>query len=87
MERVEVQSYSQSTRSAVYQVIDQLIERYASALRSINNEFVFGFTQILDGEKDPRNLMLAFKIVKNIVDQFDISTHVEVTRTCQYHAR
>ncbi|KAG1471140.1 hypothetical protein G6F56_002297 [Rhizopus delemar] len=77
MERVEVQTYPQSTRNVVYNAIDRLIEKYAGALKSINNEFVFGFTQILDGEKDPRNLMLAFKIVKNIVDQFDISTHVE----------
>ncbi|KAI9256906.1 Dos2-interacting transcription regulator of RNA-Pol-II-domain-containing protein [Sporodiniella umbellata] len=77
MERVEVQSYPQSTRNVVYRTIDQLMERYAGALKSINNEFVFGFTQILDGEKDPRNLMLAFKIVKAMVEQLDIVTHVE----------
>lgn len=48
------------------------------ALKAINNEFVYGFTQAMDGEKDPRNLMCAFKLIKIITDEFDIATHVEV---------
>jgi DNA repair/transcription protein MET18/MMS19 len=48
-----------------------------AALRSMNNEFVFGFTQVMDGEKDPRNLMKAFTLVREIVHNFDISNHVE----------
>lgn len=48
------------------------------ALRAINNEFVYGFTQAMDGEKDPRNLMCAFKLVKDIIQHFDISAHIEV---------
>lgn len=47
------------------------------ALRAMNNEFVFGFTQVMDGEKDPRNLMKAFTLVREIVNNFDISNHVE----------
>jgi DNA repair/transcription protein MET18/MMS19 len=43
----------------------------------MNNEFVFGFTQTMDGEKDPRNLMKAFTLVREIVRNFDISNHVE----------
>jgi DNA repair/transcription protein MET18/MMS19 len=43
-----------------------------AALRSMNNEFVFGFTQVMDGEKDPRNLMKAFTLVREIVHNFDI---------------
>ena len=49
-----------------------------TALKAINNEFVYGFTQAMDGEKDPRNLMAAFKLVKLIVQHFDIGAHVEV---------
>jgi DNA repair/transcription protein MET18/MMS19 len=41
-------------------------------------DFVFGFIQCLDGEKDPRNLMLAFTLIKNIIQEFDIAQHVEV---------
>jgi len=41
-------------------------------------DFVFGFIQCLDGEKDPRNLMLAFTLIKHIIQEFDIAQHVEV---------
>jgi DNA repair/transcription protein MET18/MMS19 len=33
----------------------------------------------MDGEKDPRNLLLAFSLVKIIICEFDISQHVEVS--------
>lgn len=31
----------------------------------------------MDGEKDPRNLMIAFELVQAIIDRFDISRHIE----------
>lgn len=31
----------------------------------------------MDGEKDPRNLMVAFELVREIIDRFDISSHIE----------
>jgi len=31
----------------------------------------------MDGEKDPRNLMVAFELVRAIIDRFDISRHIE----------
>ena len=39
---------------------------------------MFGFIQCLDGEKDPRNLLLAFTLIKKIIQEFDIAQHVEV---------
>jgi DNA repair/transcription protein MET18/MMS19 len=51
---------------------------YLLALKSMNDEFIYGFTKAMDGEKDPRNLMSAFEIVHLISENFDISTHVEV---------
>ncbi|KAI8092187.1 Dos2-interacting transcription regulator of RNA-Pol-II-domain-containing protein [Gilbertella persicaria] len=76
-QHVPVQQFPQHTRNSAFKVFHQLIQRHVNALKSINNEFVYGFTQILDGEKDPRNLMCAFQIMKNIVYHFDISSHVE----------
>lgn len=46
----------------------------------MSSDFVFGFIQCLDGEKDPRNLMLAFTLIKNIIQEFDIAQHVEVSQ-------
>lgn len=31
----------------------------------------------MDGEKDPRNLLVAFELVRTIIDRFDISGHIE----------
>lgn len=76
-EDVQVQQYPQGARNLAFKVFANLINKHATALKSINNEFVYGFTQVLDGEKDPRNLMAAFQIMKTIVDNFDISAHVE----------
>ncbi|KAG2210963.1 hypothetical protein INT47_000123 [Mucor saturninus] len=76
-ENVQVQQFPQGARNSAYKVFANLINRHAKSLRSINNEFVYGFTQVLDGEKDPRNLMSAFQIMKSVVENFDISAHVE----------
>lgn len=76
-ENVQVQQFPQGARNSAFKVFANLINRRAKSLRSINNEFVYGFTQVLDGEKDPRNLMSAFQIMKSIVENFDISAHVE----------
>ncbi|CAO3642299.1 unnamed protein product [Mucor fragilis] len=77
IQNVQVQQFPQGTRHLAFKVFENLINRHASALKSINNEFVYGFTQELDGEKDPRNLMSAFQIMTSIVHNFDISAHVE----------
>ncbi|CAO3612092.1 unnamed protein product [Mucor hiemalis] len=76
-ENVQVQQFPQGARNLAFKVFANLINKHAAALKSNNNNFVYGFTQVLDGEKDPRNLMAAFQIMKTIVDNFDISAHVE----------
>lgn len=47
-------------------------------LKQAEQDFVIGFIQAMDGEKDPRNLLLAFSLVKLIIQEFDISKRVEV---------
>ena len=48
-------------------------------LRSKGKEFLDGYISLAEGEKDPRNLMIAFAIARVVVIEFDISTHVEVS--------
>uniref|UniRef100_A0A8C6P3L3 MMS19 nucleotide excision repair protein n=1 Tax=Nothobranchius furzeri TaxID=105023 RepID=A0A8C6P3L3_NOTFU len=38
-----------------------------SELKGLGADFVFGFVQSMDGERDPRNLLLAFQIANNII--------------------
>ena len=45
----------------------------------MGKEFVAGYHNIADGEKDPRNLLLAFSIGRVVLIEFDISSHVEVS--------
>lgn len=38
-------------------------------LKGLGADFVFGFVQSMDGERDPRNLLLAFQAAKNIIQR------------------
>jgi len=45
----------------------------------MGKEFLAGYLNIADGEKDPRNLLLAFSIDRVLLVEFDISSLVEVS--------
>lgn len=45
----------------------------------MGKEFLKGYTTVVTGEKDPRNLRLAFSIAKVILVEFDIQDNVEVS--------
>jgi len=44
----------------------------------MGNAFLDGYIGLAEGEKDPRNLMVAFAIARVILIEFDVSQHVEV---------
>ena len=44
----------------------------------MGKEFITGYTSFIDGEKDPRNLLVAFAIARVILIEFDVTEHVEV---------
>uniref|UniRef100_A0A8C3AVG3 MMS19 nucleotide excision repair protein n=1 Tax=Cyclopterus lumpus TaxID=8103 RepID=A0A8C3AVG3_CYCLU len=47
-------------------------------LKGLGADFVFGFVQSMDGERDPRNLLLAFQIAKSIVRRgYDLGKFTE----------
>jgi len=48
------------------------------ALKSMRKEFLSGYVTLVEGEKDPRNLMTAFAIARVILIEFDITDHIEV---------
>ncbi|KAJ1964135.1 hypothetical protein GGI12_001619 [Dipsacomyces acuminosporus] len=74
---VHLQSFQHSTRSAAYRVLDLILQSHPEAVRRIGDDFVLGFAQMLDGEKDPRSLMVAFNIIPRIVELVDIKRHAE----------
>jgi Dos2-interacting transcription regulator of RNA-Pol-II len=48
------------------------------ALKDMGTEFLTGYINLAENEKDPRNLLIAFAIDRVILIEFDISHHVEV---------
>jgi len=52
----------------------------ATALHEIGDESLVGIVETMTGEKDPRNLMLVFSILKVLMIEWDISNHVEVLK-------
>ena len=41
------------------------------------DSFVLGYIQLMEGEKDPRNLRLAFSIVKELLAPFPYEAHAQ----------
>ena len=48
------------------------------ALKELGNEAVAGIADLVSGEKDPRNLMVIFSILKVVMVEWDISAQAEV---------
>lgn len=51
--------------------------RSATVLLAEGESFVLGFIQLMDGEKDPRNLRLAFAIVRAILVDFPYERYAQ----------
>ncbi|XP_076122990.1 MMS19 nucleotide excision repair protein homolog isoform X2 [Alosa pseudoharengus] len=62
-----VQSLMIQERSCVYNILINLMESRQQELKGLGSDFVFGFVQSMDGERDPRNLLLAFQIAQKII--------------------
>lgn len=50
-------------------------------LKGLGADFVFGFVQSMDGERDPRNLLLAFQVAKSIIHRgYDLGESTRMQR-------
>ncbi|XP_067909242.1 MMS19 nucleotide excision repair protein homolog isoform X2 [Heterodontus francisci] len=77
-QEVHVQSLLQSDRHSVYSIITNFMDTREQELKGLAADFTFGFIQAMDGEKDPRNLLMAFQISRDIIiNNYDLGTFVE----------
>ena len=79
----------QISRHRVYSLFDTLMTRHRRALKRMGAEFVKGYCDTAEGEKDPRNvrrgrtapadrqLALLFAMNRVILIEFDIAAHVD----------
>ena len=56
-------------------------------LHDMRDESLIGIADLVSGEKDPRNLMLIFSMLKVIMVEWDIAKHVEARRTLAFSAK
>ncbi|XP_055485960.1 MMS19 nucleotide excision repair protein homolog isoform X1 [Psammomys obesus] len=68
-QEVHVQSLLQVDRHTVFSIITNFMRSREEELKGLGADFTFGFIQVMDGEKDPRNLLLAFHIVHDLISK------------------
>uniref|UniRef100_A0A8D2D9X7 MMS19 nucleotide excision repair protein n=1 Tax=Sciurus vulgaris TaxID=55149 RepID=A0A8D2D9X7_SCIVU len=68
-QEVHVQSLLQVDRHTVYSIITNFMRTREEELKGLGADFTFGFIQVMDGEKDPRNLLVAFRIVHDLISR------------------
>jgi len=74
----DLQTRSQSQRHQILELLNGLMSNRRSAILSLADESLVGIVDLVSGEKDPRNLMMVFSILKVIMVEWDIVTHAEV---------
>ncbi|KAJ2739420.1 hypothetical protein H4R23_000481 [Coemansia sp. Cherry 401B] len=74
---VHVQSFQHTTRSTAYTLLDLLVQNRPQAVKTMGDDVVLGFAQMLDGEKDPRSLMIAFQIIPKLAELVDLKANAE----------
>ncbi|KNE73302.1 hypothetical protein AMAG_17470 [Allomyces macrogynus ATCC 38327] len=72
---VNVQSFQQTTRHLFFRIFDYLVQNHLDSFRrAMEADFLVGYMTVMDGEKDPRNLMLAFKTVATLARQCNVAS-------------
>ena len=74
----DLQTRPQSQRLQIFDLLSALMSRHRKALQDLGNEAIIGITDLVAGEKDPRNLMIVFSVLKVVMVEWDISGHAEV---------
>lgn len=76
---VKMRALVQSIRFYVFTIVDSLLSTHRDTLKEMGSTFLSGYINLAVGEKDPRNLILAFAIARIVLVEFDTSAHTEVS--------
>lgn len=76
----DLQTRPQAERLQIVDLLHALMSQNRTALKDMGDETLIGISDIVTGEKDPRNLMIIFSILRVIMIEWDISSQVEVLK-------
>jgi hypothetical protein len=68
---VHVQSLTAVDRLLSYELLETLIESHPAAIQALGGDFLEGLVAAIDGEKDPRCLLLAFRLVEIVPTTYE----------------
>ncbi|CAF3886142.1 unnamed protein product, partial [Rotaria sp. Silwood2] len=74
---VYVQSLPQAHRYKVFVILLDFLLHHLGAVQQLGSDFVCNFIQSMDGERDPRNLVLCFQCVQYMTKYLDIEPYKE----------
>ncbi len=74
----DLQLRPQTQRLQVLELLNDLMSQHRAALKDMGEESITGITDLVSGEKDPRNLMIIFSVLKVVMIEWDITAHAEV---------
>lgn len=73
----DLQTVTLSGRLKIYTLMNELLSNHRKAVKDMGDRSLVGFVQVVAGEKDPRNLMLVFSMLRVIIVEWDISGHLD----------
>jgi hypothetical protein len=78
-DRITMQSVVQTIRLKIYTVVLKILQLYSEYAARMGGDFIAGFLSSIDGEKDPRNLIICFHTFRLVIKVFDsrMSDHSE----------
>lgn len=71
-ENVQCQTLLLPDRQIVYSIFETLLKSKSSNLKSLGVDIVYGVINSIDGESDPRNLLIIFRIIPFFVKEFPL---------------
>ncbi|CAF3654754.1 unnamed protein product [Rotaria sordida] len=74
---VYVQSFPQGSRYNVFVILLHFLLHRLDVVQQLGSDFVCNFIQSMDGERDPRNLVLCFQCLQYMTKYLDIEPYKE----------
>lgn len=74
---VEMNQQNTDIRFCFYQILGCFLRQRLPQLQTMRSEFVHGFVRLIEGEKDPRCLLVIFQLHQLVCQHFELEPFVE----------